>query len=132
MNKEQNTLSVNGNVSFTKIVTKEDGQEVKLIARYCPSPLSKDKTPMTIDVYKRNGDQWELCSDQMTGDSTWISREHYVNTQRPEKLKVASIGLLLKTGNEFKTLLNTPQNLFKQLNDKLHSFNSIKFDFLNA
>lgn len=129
-NIEQNTLSTNGAVTYTKIVTKPCGEQVKLVARYFPNPFSSSESLNTpVDVYKKEGEQWVLCKTEFDGDKSFKGVDHYVKNQRPEHLKVAGgPGLLLKTSQECQDLLRAPQNLFKRLKEKLHSFDNGRYN----
>ena len=137
-NIEQNTLSTNGAVTYTKIVTKPCGEQVKLVARYCPNPfISSDILNTHVDVYKKEGEQWVLCKARFEGDKTVKGVEHYIKNQRPETLIVSGgPGLLIKPSQEFQELLRAPQNLFKHIKEKLHSFDNgrynIEFDYTPA
>lgn len=131
-NKEENVLYINGNVKYTKTITKKNGETFKIVARYAGLNQSNNAN-MFIDVYKIENEQWVLCKNDVIAKSEWVSRDHYIKEQRPEKLKVATIGYILKVSQEFKELLFTPQNLFLKITDSFHNqrFNKIEFKLIN-
>lgn len=136
---EQNTLHINGHVSYTKVITREDGEQVKLVARPHNSPFTLKEVDVNVDIYKMVDDNWVLCSPTPTrnGDQTWVSREHYLTVQRKEQvseaLQVATTGQYLKIVTEFKKLFYMPLNLMKNVQDSFHThqFEKITFKYEN-
>jgi hypothetical protein len=128
-NTEKNTLHINGAVTYTKIITNSCGQIVKLVGRFFG--LKDNNTPsILVDVYRKDGDDWVLCKDQ-SDDKIWVSREHYVKYQRPEKLQVAGHGPILKTAQEFQTLILSSKEQFTNIKENLFSFKGIDFQYIN-
>lgn len=136
---EENTLFVNGHVNYTKVITRENGEKVKLVARPYGFTITPETTEVGVDVYKMVDGDWVLCNSTPTrnGDQSWVSREHYLNVQRKEQvsesLRVATIGQYLKIVNEFKKLIFAPSNLVVKIKDEFntHQFENIKFNYQN-
>ena len=99
----KNTLNTKGHINYTKTINKKNGDEILIIARYCGNVFASESKLITTDVY-HNG---KLCNDYVKGPNRWVSREHYITIQRTEKLKAVSSGMILKTINEFNTILDS-------------------------
>lgn len=137
--KEENTLFVNGHVNYTKVITRENGEMVKLVARPYGFMITPEETEIGVDVYKNVDGDWILCrtTPTLNGDQTWISREHYLSVQRKEQVSeamlLATIGQYIKIIQEFKKLIFAPKNLMIEIKDEFntHQFENIKFNYQN-
>jgi len=80
---------------FTKIITREDGSEVRLVAQaYFGTGLHRS---VGVDVFRRESSShdWKLCSDKPHQDWRKMSVDEYVKHGRSEKLQAASHGEIL-------------------------------------
>lgn len=130
-NPETNTLTNNGSVTYTKIKLNDEGDPVKLVARYHPDVFS-DRITVLVDVYKKENKNWVLCKDQAEGDQTFKGVDHYVKYQRPEKYRVAGKGLgnILKTAQEMEKIIVHSDHEFKHLKDDLYTVDNIVFHYV--
>lgn len=79
----------------TRVVSRNDGSEVKLVAQaYFGTGLHRSTG---VDVYRRTSPEhrWQLCSDQPHPDWRTMSVAEYCKQGRSEKFQAASHGEIL-------------------------------------
>lgn len=81
---------------FTQVITRQDGSQVKLVAR--GGGLTLDPAHSQVDVFKRDSEDqnWHLCSDRPHPDWRTMSVDEYKRRGRPEKLQTASFGEMVR------------------------------------
>ncbi len=80
---------------YTKVISRDDGTEVKLVAQaFFGAGLHRS---VNVDVFRRasSQDSWHLCSDQPHPDWRTMSLEQYSRMGRSERLRTATHGEIL-------------------------------------
>lgn len=82
-----------------QVLQREDGSEVKIVAYACTGAGLTQS--IGVYVHRREGPSraWELMSDRPHPDWRKMSVDEYITQGRPEMLRVASMGEILKATN---------------------------------
>ncbi|KWU26381.1 hypothetical protein [Burkholderia cenocepacia] len=97
MNQPQ--MVVDPITKITKIIPREDGSEVRIVATaFFSAGLH---CSVGVDVFRRESQQhqWKLCGDRPHPDWRNMSVDEYVRHGRPERLQYVSHGEILSVAS---------------------------------
>ena len=89
------------------VLIRSDGSQVKIVAELFTSPPSFTPSVGTFVMHRESENcEWTLCKSNES--KPWISCDDYIKNGRPEILKYATWGEILKTS---QTLMNRYQGV---------------------
>lgn len=82
-----------------QVIRREDGSEVKIVAEACTGIGLTHSIGVHVHRREDPGHAWMLMGDRPHPDWRKMSVDDYIKYGRPEMLRVASVGEILKVTN---------------------------------